>query len=157
MSVVAGLSAAPAWSQQTQAQTKQAGGVTAGILTCNVASGWGFVFGSTRDLKCTFAPRHGTIEHYTGQIDKFGVDIGYLASSVIAWAVVAPKAETPKGFLTGTFTGVTGGAAFGVGASGNVLVGSGKTVSLQPLSVEGMAGVNVAAGIAQIELKAVQD
>jgi hypothetical protein len=40
-----------------------------------------------------------------------------------------------------------------VGASANLLIGSGRTISLQQLSVEGMTGINVAAGIAQIELK----
>jgi hypothetical protein len=34
--------------------------------------------------------------------------------------------------------------------------GSANTISLQPLSVEGAAGVNVAAGIAQIVLKAAE-
>ena len=46
---------------------------------------------------------------------------------------------------------MTGGPAVGVGA--NVLVGgSQRTISLQPLSIEGMAGLSVAAGIAQIVL-----
>ncbi len=42
-------------------------GVKVGVLTCDVDRGWGFVFGSTRDLKCTFS--HGrSAEHYTGHI-----------------------------------------------------------------------------------------
>ena len=28
------------------------GGVKVGTLTCNVASGWGFVFGSSKDIRC---------------------------------------------------------------------------------------------------------
>ncbi len=145
VTVAVGLSGQPAWSQS---------GVKAGVLTCDVASGWGFVFGSTRDLKCTYSDNNGTVEHYTGRIDKFGVDIGYHAGGIVAWAVLAPTTNVAKGALAGSYGGVTGGAAVGVGASANVLVGnaSGQTISLQPLSVEGMTGLNVAAGIAQIVL-----
>jgi hypothetical protein len=68
--------------------------------------------------------------------------------------VVAPTSDIAKGALAGTCGGVTGGAAVGVGAGANVLLGGmQRSVALQPLSVEGMIGVNVAAGIAAIELK----
>lgn len=145
LAVAAGLSGSPAWSQTS--------GVKAGSLTCNVDSGWGLVFGSTRNLDCTYADNNGTIERYTGHIDKFGVDIGYHANGIVAWAVVAPTADIAKGALAGAYGGVTGGAAFGVGLGANVLVGgSGQTVALQPVSIEGMTGLNVAAGIADIVL-----
>lgn len=148
VAVVGGASGEPAWSQQTS-------GVKAGILTCNVDSGWGFVFGSTRDLKCTYADNNGSAERYGGHISKFGVDIGYHAGGIVAWAVVAPTSDIAKGALAGTYGGVTGGAAVGVGAGANVLVGGmQRSVALQPVSVEGMTGINVAAGIASIELKA---
>ncbi len=145
IAVAAGLSGQPAWSQ--------AEGVKTGTLTCNVASGWGFVFGSTHDLDCPYADSHGKVERYTGHIDKFGVDIGYHAGGIVAWAVLAPTADFDASAMVGTYVGVTGGAAVGVGGSANVLVGgSDKTISLQPLSIEGMTGLNVAAGIAQIVL-----
>jgi hypothetical protein len=42
-----------------------------------------------------------------------------------------------------------------VGAGANVLIGGGnKQVSLQPVSVEGNVGLNVAAGLAEVTLKA---
>jgi hypothetical protein len=146
VSVAVGFSGQPAWSQQTS-------GVKAGVLTCDVASGWGFVFGSTRDLKCTYADNNGSVETYAGHIDKFGVDIGYHAGGVVAWAVLAPTTNVAQGALAGTYGGVTGGAAFGVGVGANLLVGgSEQTISMQPLSVEGTTGINVAAGIAQIVL-----
>ena len=145
VTVAAGLSSQSAWAQ--------ASGVKAGVLTCDVASGWGFVFGSTRDLKCTYSDNNGSVEHYTGHIDKFGADIGYHAGGVVAWAVIAPTADIGKGAMAGTYGGVTGGAAVGVGGAANVLIGgSGKTVSLQPVSFEGITGLNVAAGIEQIVL-----
>jgi hypothetical protein len=145
LTVAAGLSGQPA--------SAEGSGVKAGVLTCNVDSGWGFVFGSTRDVNCTYSDNNGTIERYAGHIDKFGVDIGYHAGGIVAWMVLAPTGDVGKGALGGTYGGVTGGAAVGIGAGVNVLVGgSGRTVSLQPLSVEGMTGLNVAAGIGQIVL-----
>lgn len=126
--------------------------VRVGVLTCNVASGWGFIFGSTHDLNCTFSGS-GRTEHYVGRIDKFGVDIGYQTGGVIAWAVIAPSTDVGRGALAGKYGGVTAGAAVGPGLGANVLVGGfQRSIALQPLSVEGMAGLNVAAGIAEIVL-----
>jgi Protein of unknown function (DUF992) len=145
VTVAVGLSGQPAAAQTS---------VKAGVLTCDVASGWGFVFGSSRDLKCTFSDNSGSAEHYTGSIEKWGVDVGYHGGGVMAWAVLAPTTDVPKGALAGSYGGATAAVAAGVGASANVLVGgtSGKTLSLQPLSIEGMTGVNLALGIAQITL-----
>lgn len=130
----------------------QQAGVNAGILTCNVEGGWGFVFGSSRALRCQYStPGHA--ERYSGQISKFGVDIGYLAGAVMVWNVIAPTANLAPGTLAGTYGGATGSATVGVGAAANVLVGgSGQTVTLQPVSIEGNTGLNVAAGIAALTL-----
>ncbi len=128
-------------------------GVAVGILTCDVASGWGFVFGSSKDLKCTFSAGSVT-EHYTGSITKFGVDIGYTQSAVIVWTVFAPTNNVAKGALAGTYVGATGSAAVGGGVGANVLVGGGNSLSLQPVSFSGVTGINVAGGIAGIQLQA---
>lgn len=139
-----------AWGTPALAQS----GVKAGILTCNVSSGWGFVFGSSRDLRCTYSPKPGVAEHYAGTVKKFGVDIGYVSSAVIVWAVVAPTTDVAPGALSGDYAGVTAGASVGVGLGANVLVGgSNKQFALQPLSVEGNQGLNVAAGIGAISLR----
>ncbi len=136
--------AAPARAQTT---------VKTGTLTCHVSSGWGFIFGSSRDLRCTYAGG-GKVANYTGKISKFGVDIGYVQSGVIVWAVLAPTSDVAPGMLAGDYGGVTAGASAAVGASANVLVGGSKnTISLQPLSVGGEQGINVAAGIAAITLR----
>ena len=127
--------------------------VKAGVLTCQVDSGWGFVFGSSRKLKCTYSGS-GRVERYAGTISKFGVDIGYEQSGVIVWGVFAPTSDLGTGALAGSYGGATGGASVGVGAGANVLIGgSTKSISLQPLSIEGSKGLNVAAGIAAISLK----
>jgi hypothetical protein len=125
----------------------------AGVLTCQVDSGWGFIFGSSRSLRCVYSGS-GRVEHYVGSISKFGVDIGYVQSGVIVWGVFAPTSDLGAGALRGSYGGATGGASVGVGAAANVLIGgSTKSISLQPLSVEGDKGLNVAAGIAAISLK----
>jgi hypothetical protein len=132
----------------------QAQGVKAGVLTCNVASGFGFIFGSSRALNCTFSPSGGgPPQHYSGAVNTFGVDIGYVQSAVIVWAVLAPTANPEPGSLAGTYAGATASATVGVGVGANLLVGgSGNTISLQPLSIEGNTGLNVAGGIAAITL-----
>jgi hypothetical protein len=125
----------------------------AGTLSCNEASGWGFIFGSSHDIRCTYSPVSGKPEHYIGSISKFGVDIGYVQSSVIIWAVAAPTSTLGPGALAGTYVGATGSVAVGPGVGANVLVGgSGNTISLQPISLQGGVGLNVAGGIGALTL-----
>ena len=132
-------------------------GVKAGFLSCQASSGWGFIFGSSRSLKCEYSAKPGVTEHYAGSITKFGVDIGYLSSAVMVWAVLAPTADVAPGTLAGNYAGATGSAAVGIGAGANVLVGgSGNHIVLQPVSIEGQTGLNVAAGIAALEIKSVK-
>jgi hypothetical protein len=127
--------------------------VKVGTLSCNVASGFGFIFGSSKALNCTYSGVGGQYEHYMGNITKFGADIGYTSGGVIVWTVVAPVAAMHPGALGGAYAGATGSATVGVGVGANVLVGgSNNTIALQPLSIEGNTGLNVAAGIASIQL-----
>lgn len=128
-------------------------GVKVGYLTCHVSSGWGLVFGSSREIRCTFS--HGKESaYYSGSIAKFGADIGYLSSAVMLWTVVAPTTSLEPGALAGHYAGATAGVALGIGAGANVLVGGfKKSIALQPISIEGQQGLNVAAGIASLNLK----
>ena len=128
-------------------------GVNVGTLTCNVASGWGFVFGSSKDLHCTFRQNNRHAEHYTGTISKFGVDVGYTEGGVLVWGVVAPSSDTRPGALDGDYVGASAQATVGVGLGANVLVGGfDQSFALQPLSVSGNQGLNVAAGVGAISL-----
>jgi hypothetical protein len=128
-------------------------GVAVGTLTCNVASGFGFVFGSSRAMNCTFAGPGPRYEHYVGNISKFGVDIGYTQGGILVWTVLAPTANLSLGALAGSYAGGTASATVGVGVGANALVGgSNNTIALQPLSIEGNTGLNVAAGVAGITL-----
>jgi len=131
-------------------------GVKVGTLRCHEASGWGFVFGSSHDLKCVFSglAKGEKPVRFTGKIKKFGVDIGYQSNAVILWAVASTSEKVTPGDLAGTYVGVTAEAAWAVGLGANVLVGgSKKGFALQPLSVEGLTGANVAAGVVEVELK----
>jgi hypothetical protein len=128
-----------------------ASGVAAGTLTCNESSGIGFIFGSSRSLSCTYS---GTGERYVGSISKFGVDIGYVSGGVIVWTVFAPTSRLGRGELAGNYAGATASATVGVGVGANALVGgNNNSIALQPLSIEGNTGLNVAGGIGEITLR----
>ncbi len=132
-------------------------GVRVGALKCNEASGWGFVIGSSRNLKCIFNPaeKGAKPERYTGTIKKWGVDIGYQGSAVLLWGVLSTSAKLTPGALAGSYGGVTAEAAWAGGLGADILVGgSKKGFALQPISIEGVAGANVAAGVLEVELKA---
>jgi hypothetical protein len=132
-----------------------AAGVKLGTLSCHEASGWGFIFGSSHAVRCIFSG-NGRTERYEGSISKFGVDIGYQQSGVLVWEVIAPNDKPGRGALDGHYGGFTAGAAVGVGLNANALIGgSTKSIALQPLSIEGDTGLNVAAGIGEISLRSV--
>ena len=139
---------------QTHAQVQAKSGVNAGTLTCNVAGGVGFVFGSSKDLNCLFTRSDGIAESYRGSINKYGVDIGFTKEAHVVWLVFAPGAVA-SGALAGNYAGATAAVAAGLGLGANVLVGgSSRQITLQPVSVEGSVGLNVAAGVAEVQLTA---
>jgi hypothetical protein len=130
-----------------------AAGVKVGVLTCHEGSGWGFIFGSSKKLHCNFSPSRGYGERYAGTVSKFGVDVGYTSGGIIVWDVIAPTDSMRRGALSGDYAGATASATAGVGVGANVLVGGlDRSIALQPLSVEGNTGLNVAAGIGSINL-----
>jgi hypothetical protein len=143
--VIGGL----AFAGQAQAADAR---VKIGTLSCHEASGWGFVFGSSHAVRCTFSSGDH-YERYEGSISKFGVDVGYQKSGVLIWAVLAPTDHVNPGALDGHYGGVSAEASVGVGLGANALIGgSTKTLVLQPLSIEGVTGLNVAAGIGELTL-----
>lgn len=137
--------AAPASAQAPQ--------VRIGVLTCSVAGGTGFVFGSSKQLDCTL-DGEGRRERYYGVINKFGVDLGATTSSTISWAVLASTDKVGPGALAGNYGGVSGEATVGVGAGANALLGgSNRSITLQPLSVSTQQGLNLAVAVAALELR----
>lgn len=129
-------------------------GVKVGVLECNVAGGTGFVFGSSKAVACAYTPNNGPADYYEGEINKYGVDIGYTESSKMVWVVFAPASDVQQGALSGSYAGATAGAAIAVGLGANVLVGGfDESIALQPVSTEASEGLNVAVGIAELELR----
>ena len=93
------------------------------------------------------------VEIKRGTLTKVGVDIGVTTGGVMVWGVYAPTSR-PAGALAGSYGGATAEATVVAGLGANVLVGgSNRTIALQPLSLQGQAGLNVAAGVAGIELR----
>jgi Protein of unknown function (DUF992) len=148
------LSAAAVIPFATHADAQQKG-VTAGFLRCDVAGSVSFIFGSTRDLTCTYeASGTHRVDNYTGEIKQYGIDIGYQKKGVIVWSVVAPTNDVGSGALAGDYGGVNATVAAGLGVGANALFGGYKdSIALQPLSVEGIQGINIAAAIASVSLK----
>ena len=128
-----------------------------GTLTCDISGGFGLIIGSEKEVKCLFTPSTpGPREVYVGVIRKFGLDLGATAGGEMVWSVYAPTTGRIAA-LAGSYTGTTAEATVGAGIGANVLVGgSDRTVALQPLSVQGQTGLNVAAGVADLELRPVR-
>jgi len=128
--------------------------VQVGVLECRGGASIGFVVGSVTNLGCVLRVDGVPDDRYIATIRKVGLDLGITQESALAWGVYAPVARLGPGDLSGDYVGAQGSATLGVGVGGNVLVGgSANSIALQPLSVQGQVGVNVAAGLASLELR----
>jgi Protein of unknown function (DUF992) len=132
--------------------------VQAGILQCQGGQNVGFVVGSVTSLNCVFQSSEGRRpEAYVATVRRIGVDLGFTQQTQFSWAVNAPEGRVGHGGLAGNYGGVGANASVGVGFGGNFLVGGPQNAyALQPISVQGQTGLNVAAGIAGIDLQPVQ-
>ncbi|MET4802242.1 hypothetical protein ABIA96_004832 [Bradyrhizobium sp. LB11.1] len=133
----------------------QAQPVRVGGLTCDTGPRVGLVLGSRQNLRCVFRS-NATGRHYdySGTMSRLGLDVGVTGGGRLFWGVFAPTSHVGRGTLRGTYVGASGNASLGIGLGANVLVGgSHRTISLQPLSVEGQVGVNLALGVARLTLR----
>lgn len=125
-----------------------------GVLSCDISMGIGLIIGSQRQVNCEFTPDgRSPREIYIGSITKFGLDLGVTAGGQMTWAV---HSETTRraGVLEGAYAGASAEATLGLGLGANVLVGgSNRTIALQPLSIQGQTGLNIAAGVAELRLQ----
>ena len=88
---------------------------------------------------------------------RFGLDLGVTDQTRLTWAVNAPTGQVGRGDLAGNYGGVGANASVRIGGGGNFLVGGpANSYALQPISVQGQTGLNVAAGVANIELEPVR-
>jgi hypothetical protein len=141
------MAAAPAGAQ---------GNVEAGGLTCRSPGGVGFVVGAVLNFDCLFRPASGgPPQHYVATVRRIGVDLGFTQNVEMGWGVFAPTAVVRPGDLAGDYGGVQAGATFGIGLGANVMIGgSNNSFMLQPLSGQAQAGINVAAGLSGLQLRA---
>ena len=147
------LAAALASPAAAQGRTK------VGMLDCDISGGIGMIIASQKQVQCIFtpaAPEMGRQEVYLGTITKLGIDVGATTGGKMLWEVVAPTTR-PFGALAGHYAGATAEATVGAGVGANVLVGgSDRTVTLQPISVQGQAGLNIAVGVGALDLATVR-
>ena len=143
------LTATPSAAQPRQVQV--------GTLTCSLSASIGLIVASQKNVNCVFRGRPGEPEEaYTGTMTTVGVDIGVTSGGVIIWAVFSDT-DRYFGMLTGTYAGATAEVSVAAGLGANVLVGgSHRSVALQPLSVQGQIGLNIAGGIGALELHPVR-
>jgi hypothetical protein len=128
-------------------------GVKIGSLNCTIEGGVGLILGSSKRMFCRYHPAGGgRPERYFGRISRLGIDIGVTRKAYLTWAVFAPG-KVKRGALAGSYGGASAEATIGVGLGANVLVGGfRKTIALQPLSIQGQEGLNIAAGVAGLSL-----
>jgi hypothetical protein len=128
--------------------------IRAGLLTCDVSGGIGLLIGSQKQVSCVYNPDlPAPQEYYVGTFTKFGLDIGVTGAGVMVWGVFTESSRGP-GFLAGDYVGATGEVTVAAGLGANVLVGgSNRTVALQPLSVSGQVGINLAVGLGDLTLR----
>ena len=82
-----------------------------------------------------------------------GLNVGVTAGGILSWTVFAPTTGVPAGALAGEYVGASGDIGIGIGAGANILLGgSGRSIALQPLSVEGSVAFNVAVGVSMLKL-----
>lgn len=139
------LAPTPAWAQGSSMRQ--------GVLTCRTSASIGLIVGSRQRLACQFKSNSGRTQNYVGTIGRLGLDVGITAGGIMTWAVLASSANIPSEALAGEFVGASGDISLGIGVGANLLVGgTRKSFSLQPLSVEGQVGANLALGVARMRL-----
>lgn len=156
LGAAAALSLIAAATSPLQAQPKER--VQAGVLNCDVSGGLGLIIGSQKEVTCQFVPadNNSPRELYVGVINKFGLDIGATAQGQMVWNVFAPTSR-PVAALAGDYVGAGAEATVAVGLGANVLIGgNNRTVALQPVSIQGQTGLNIAAGVTELRLRAVR-
>jgi hypothetical protein len=147
---LAGALAALLLATEANAQAK----IEAGTLTCSGGEGIGLILGSKKSYNCSFKPTSGPKESYRASVTKIGLDVGVTGKSVMVWTVLTSSSPLKARALTGNYAGASADVAVGVGGGAKVLVGgSQNSVALQPVSVQGQTGLNLAVGVAELSLR----
>ena len=130
-------------------------GTQVGVLTCKMTGVETVVVYTREEFDCEYKPHKGAPQSYTGVIKEVGVNLSVTKENAMVRRVIAPlDGLSSPDALRGTYVGGSGQIEIGAGAAANILVGgSGKTISLQPISVNGMKGFGAALEISAFELK----
>jgi Protein of unknown function (DUF992) len=143
----AAVLALPAAAQGTQ--------IEVGTLTCSGAGGIGMIVGSRKSFSCSFrSANDGFRERYAATITRYGLDLGITGPTTIVWTVLAAERRLQRRALAGNYTGASADASVVIGGGANLLVGGSKrSIALQPLSVQGQSGINIAIGVSGLRLR----
>jgi hypothetical protein len=126
-----------------------------GTLSCTGGEGIGLVVGSQKSYDCTFKTPGGRVsETYRANVIKIGLDLGVTSKSTMVWNVLSASQTYEPRSLEGNYAGASADASLGIGGGAKVLLGGSKnSVALQPVSVQGQTGFNIAVGVAQLQLR----
>lgn len=126
-----------------------------GALQCHLSGGVGMILAENQALDCVFkSDAGGPSSHYIGRLTNVGANIGISGPGTMVWGVIAATNQVGPGALAGDYVGAQGSVAVGAGPGGAVLVGgSNNTISLQPISVSVGTGLNLSAGLGNLNLQ----
>ena len=126
-----------------------------GRLICKLRPHVGLIVGSRQRIDCQFVrTRHRRVENYLGTVTRFGLDLGITVGGVMSWGILMTTRMPARGALAGHYLGASGDVSLGFGVGAKVLVGgSRRTTVLQPVSVSGRVGINLAAGVTGLTLR----
>lgn len=132
----------------------------AGTLACTMNPGLGLVFGSAREVSCSYSyydrRRHLVSETYIGRMDRAGIDLGLTSNQTVTWAVMTPGGHNRPGQLAGAFGGSSADATLVFGAGTRSLFDeTGRPVVLTPAGNSGQVGVGIGFGATALGLQQV--
>jgi hypothetical protein len=108
--------------------------VKVGGLSCTMSPTIGLLIVEEQTVNCQFTSNgRYPSERYTGTLGTVGIAVGVIGGGMLAWAVYMPTQGPSQGSLAGT--------------------GSGRSVALQPVSVEGSVGLDVTLGVSALTLQ----
>lgn len=129
--------------------------IKVGSLVCHGGGGVGYVFASQKSFRCRFEPVGSRrLERYSATISRVGVDVGVTGPTTLVWSVLASTDQLRRGSLNGEYAGASADASIAIGGGANLLVGGSRdSIVLQPLSVQGQSGINLAVGVSNMSLR----
>ncbi len=125
-----------------------------GTLTCDISGGIGMIIASKKAVTCMFTPSAaGPREVYTGSISKFGLDVGATSGGEMVWTVFAPSNKEIRRARRHITAAPAPKRQWCRSRRQRPDRRFDRTVTLQPVSVQGQTGLNLAVGVSGLELR----